>query len=229
MDTDPLGYVYLVRGETITRYTPDGKKINQYSNKRLGAIRQFDCSNPMKILLFYPEFNQVVFLDNQLSENGSPIGLENFELDQAVLACSSHDNGIWVYDQRNFEMVRLDQSMQVTHKTGNIPQQIGKSANPSFIRQSNNWVYLYDPDQGLMVFDIFGTYNKTIPLMNVKDIQFSSDAVTYNEQGMYYRLDPFTLQRTELPLPRAGAIQLRLEKSRLYLRYADETLGYQMQ
>lgn len=47
------------------------KNLNQtweYQNNSLGKISSVDCKNPLRILVFYEEFNTLVFLDNQLNE-----------------------------------------------------------------------------------------------------------------------------------------------------------------
>jgi hypothetical protein len=223
---DQLGNLYLVKNDQLMKYDAQGKLINRYSNKTLGSIQYLDVSNPMKILIFYPSFNKVVFLDNQLSENGRAVNLSDYELDQAILACTSHDNSFWVYDQRNFELVRMDQNMQITHRTGNIPQQTGNEIKPLNIYEYNNWVYACDSASGIFVFDIYGTYYKTIPINGLVDLQFDNNIIWFYMKGKLEGINIQTLQPEKKELPRAGASFVLLQGNKLYLKDADQTICY---
>lgn len=223
---DQLGNLYVVKNDQLLKYDAQGKFINRYSNKTLGSIQFLDVSNPMKILIFYPSFNKIVFLDNQLSENGRPVNLTDYELDQTILACTSHDNSFWVYDQRNFELLRVDQNMQITHRTGNIPQQRGMEFHPLNIYEYNNWLYACDSVAGVFVFDIYGTYYKTIPVNGIVDLQFDNNVLWYFHSGKLEGLHLQTLQAEKKELPRAGASAVMIQGSRLYLRDSDQTICY---
>src|SRR5688500_1993390 len=68
--TDPLGNIYLVKGAEVVKYNASGIRTARYSNLQLGDVATIDAMNPLKILLHYRDFQQLVFLDNQLSPNG---------------------------------------------------------------------------------------------------------------------------------------------------------------
>jgi hypothetical protein len=59
-------------------------------NKNLGDISFVDASNMLRILVFYKDFLQVVFLDNTLSANGETVSFDKIGFQQAQLVCSSH-------------------------------------------------------------------------------------------------------------------------------------------
>src|SRR5438552_190098 len=64
---DNLGNFYTVREDELIKYLPNGKMFARYSNLKLGSISAIDVTNPLKILLYYRDFQQIIFLDNQLS------------------------------------------------------------------------------------------------------------------------------------------------------------------
>jgi len=216
--SDPLGNLYLLKGSQITKYDPSGKLLMRFSNKVLGEIASADASNPMKILLFSPVLNRIVFLDSQLSENGPPVDLSESGLDQTILACTSHDNGFWVYDQREFELLRLNQELQISHRSGNIPLQTGLPVKPSAVYQYQNKVYLYDKQTGFLVFDIFGAYTKTIPLKSVESVSFSEDCIFFIREEKLFSFNLITLEEEERALPVAGILQALMLKERLLLK-----------
>src|ERR1043166_5956386 len=73
---DAIGNVYIINGEELVKYNPSAKILARYSNLKLGQITSMDLTNPLKILLYYRDYQQLVYLDDQLSANADPISLE---------------------------------------------------------------------------------------------------------------------------------------------------------
>ncbi|PCJ89504.1 MAG: hypothetical protein COA57_01885 [Flavobacteriales bacterium] len=215
--TDNLARIYAVNGDELRQYSPVGKQMNVYSSKTLGEISFVDASNPLKIMLFYQSLSQVVFLDNTLSQQGDPVSLEEIGLEQVTLVCSSVNNGIWVYNQQQFQLARLDENLRSIAETGNIIQLIGDYVNPSFLLERKNWVYLNDPEKGILVFDIFGTYSKTIPVKNLSSFQVVENYLYYRDKTKLYKYDFKTLEISEVPLPSSEIGYLRVSKNKLLL------------
>ena len=67
-----------------------------------------------------------------------------------------------------------------------------------------------------MVFDIFGSYEKTIPLKGVKKFQILQDQIVYFENNQLSSYNSLTLELKSLALPDTAEVSLAvLEKSRL--------------
>lgn len=234
---DNLGNIYTVKNDQLKKFSSQWQQVNLYSSKLLGKISALDVSNPMKLVLFYKNLSQVVFLDNTLSEQGTAVALESLGLELATLVCSSVNNGIWVYDQRNFQLVRLDQNLKIITQTGNIIQQIGGELNPNFILEKNNWVYLNDTARGILVFDIFGTYSKTIPLKNRQSFQIIDENIFFEhspslmERGAggevkFLSFNLKTLEQKEIPLPETQFKQVLTDGKKLFILTENELKVY---
>lgn len=223
---DHLGNIYSVKGGQLEKFSSDGKPENSYSSKILGNITAMDVSNPMKIVLFYKNLSQVVFLDNTLSRQGDPVALENTGLEQAILVCSSVNNGIWVYDQRNFQLVRMDQNLKMVAETGNITQQTGGELNPDFLIEKNNRLYLNDTSRGILVFDVFGTYSKTIPLKNAGNIHVVEDFLFFIREGKFFSFSLKMLEQKEIVLPETECRQVLAEGGKIYILKENELKVY---
>ena len=213
--TDNLGNVYHIKGNTIEKHLPNGTLQNQYSSKVYGEINFIDTQNPLQILLFYPDITKVVFLDNTLSVHHD-ISLEKYQLEQVNLICSSVNNSIWVYDQASLQLIRFNQQMNKIQETGNIIQLLGVEINPNYLSESNNHVYLNDPEIGVFVFDIFGTYLKTIPIKGINSFQVTETSIYYIQQGDIYNFDFKTLESNKITLPVIDIEQFRIEKNSIY-------------
>lgn len=186
---DNFGKLYVVKNNEINLYDPKGNFLVRNSNKFYGEISDLDASNGLESLLFFKDLSQVVFLDNQLAEKGKELSLEEIGFDQVTLACTSHGLGVWLYDQTRFELTRVDQNGKFTVKSGNLLQILGYAPQPNFMREVNNWVYLNVPKSGILVFDIYGAYFKTIPVKELEYFQIKDRRVFYLKKDYYQSFD----------------------------------------
>lgn len=224
--TDNLGNLYLIKGNVLEKYDRDGRLTGSFSDKQLGDISFVDATNPLKPIVFYRPFTRVVFLDNTLSLNGEPLRLEEKDLQGARLVCTSHDNGLWVYDDHNSELVRLEKDFGKKVRTGNITQTLGYKPNPNFLTESNNLVYLNDPATGILVFDVFGTYYKTLPLKGLSSFQLSGNNIVYPSASMINSYNTKLLTESSTSLPDSAVTWARTEKERLYVLKGDSLKIY---
>lgn len=224
--TDNLGNVYAVRNDEIVKYNTAGELLKKYSNKKLGKIFSVDASNALRLLVHYKDFSVIVILDSQLSQNGENISLEIMGLEQSDLACTSFNNGIWLYNRQNAELVRLDETLNKVVSTGNLNRILSTELHPNFMQEHNGYVYLNDPAQGILLFDIYGTYYKTIPLKNLSSLQPRDLEVYFFRDKKMKDYHTKELWEIELTLPDTGIVAARVEKGRYYFQYRDSVAAY---
>lgn len=224
--TDNQGNIYTVKANILTKYDKTGKLLYKYSNKNFGNITFVDASNMLKILVFYRNYLQAVFLDNTLSMNGDPISFDKLNFIQAQLICSSHNSGMWVYDQQNLELVRIDQNLERTQQTGNLAALLGVDMHPDGLLEYDNKVYLNNPGTGILVFDIYGTYYKTIPVKNAKQFQPFGNLVYYSTDGVIKAYDLRTADELTFSTPIREFKNFRLEMGILALQTNDSIRVY---
>ncbi len=220
--TDKLGNLYAVANEEIFKFDAQGVLLQKNSLKSFGNLFSIDVSNPMKILAFYKDYNKILFLDNMLAPSGGSIDLSSIGFDQVTLTCSSHDNGIWVFNSLNFEIVRMEPSLKISHQSGNIAQLTGNAIKPTALFETNNKVYLCDTIAGVLVFDVFGTYIKTIPIKSIVDLQVENNILYFIDKKGFGSFNMDLLQQNEMPLPQNDIKQIRLQKNRVFMRLPDK-------
>ena len=82
--------------------------------------------------------------------------------------------------------------------------------------ERDNKVYMNDPNIGILVFDIFGSYEKTIPLKGLRKFQILQDQVIYFDNNQLNAYNSFTLELKSLALPDTADVSLAvIEKDRL--------------
>jgi hypothetical protein len=216
--TDNQSNCYVVKANELSKFDKTGKLLYKYSNKNLGNIDFVDATNMLRVLVYYKNFSQVVFLDNTLSLNTEPVSFDRLGYQQVQLACSSHNSGMWIYDQQNFELIRLSQTYEKTQQTGNINLLINIPLQPNYLLEYDNKLYLNNPATGILVFDIYGTYYKTIPVKNAEKIQAIGDWVYFKSGNEVKSYNLKTTEEKEFKMPLSTFVNFRLESNTLFIQ-----------
>ncbi len=216
--TDNQGSVYAVKTSELSKYDNKGNLLYKYSNKILGNITFVDASNMLKILVFYKDFLQVVFLDNTLSANGETVSFDKIGFQQAQFVCSSHNSCMWIYDQQNFSLVRLDKNLEKIQQTDNLNVLLNDTIQLSGILEYDNKVYLNNPKTGILIFDVYGTYYKTIPVKNTTEFQPIGEWIYYKTDKKVKCYNIKTTEEKEFEMPLTDFKNFRLEMGVLMLR-----------
>lgn len=178
---DNLGNVYFVKEDELLKHLANGKFFARYSNLKLGNITTVDVTNPLKLVLYYKDFQQVVFLDNQLSVNSEAVSLELLGHEQTELVCASANNSFWIYDKQNNELLRFNESSKKIAATGNLKQILQTELQPNFMMEHNGFLYLNCPETGIYVFDMFGAFSKIISVKGLNQFTVSENLLYYQK------------------------------------------------
>jgi hypothetical protein len=227
--TDKQGNTYIIKANELSKYNKTGKLLYKYSNKNLGNIDFVDASNMMRLLVFYKNFAQVLFLDNTLTLSGEPVSLDKFGFQQTQLICSSYNNGMWLYDLQNLELVRIDQTFTKTQQTGNLSLLLNIYLQPVNLQEYDNKVYLNNPSTGILIFDIYGTYYKTVPVKNIQSFQPIGNQVYYMTGKEVKAYNIKTTDETQFEMPETEFQNFRIELDVLVLQTADGIKIYNAQ
>lgn len=218
---DALGNIYLIHGDELRKYNPQGTFLKTFSNKRYGRIEDVDLSNPLKILVYYKDFQQVLFLDNQLSPAAEVISLERAGHEQTALVCSSVNNSFWIYDKQNNELLRFGPDLKVLVQTGNLKRLLELDLQPNYMREHGNFLYLNCPQEGILVFDIYGTFYKTIPIRGLHEFTVINGNVFYFENFVLKEHEAKAFQTINKAFPDALLKTVYWRNERYYKVYAD--------
>lgn len=182
---DDFGNSYVISKNEILKYNVNGDLIKSFSTKRYGNIDFVDVTNPLKILVYYKDFQQVLFLDNQLTASSNMISLENLSLEQTSLVCTSVNNSFWLYDKQNNSLQRYSEKSQQLVKIDNLKRILDIDIKPNFMKEKSNYLYLNCPNEGVLVFDIYGSFYKTIPIKNLTEFEiYNSNIIYFSDRNM---------------------------------------------
>lgn len=199
--TDVVGNFYIINKGEITKYSNNKQLIGRYSNKQLGNDFFIDVTNPLKVIVFSPSVSTLIFLDNMLSKSTTEINLNTLELGTATLVCASSNSGFWIYNPINFQLKRFNENLQVVSEINFLNQIIQAELYPNFMMEYNNRLYLNDPQLGILVFDIYGTYFKTLPITGIKKFTIANNQLFYLLDNKLYSYQLQTLEQKFIEAP----------------------------
>lgn len=217
---DNLGYAYLLyTNGQVKKLSPQGDSIAVFNDlRRFGSLYSVDVSNPLKVLLFYKDFGTVVVLDRFLNIRNT-IDLRKLNIFQAKSVAQAFDNGIWVYDELDGKLKRLDDQGTVVGETVDFRVLFDQAPSPLTIADADRLVYLYDPEMGLYVLDYFGTLRNKVALAGWKDVQVVGNRVIGRKGTMLESYTPGTLDLKEQQMGDLlkDVSRMQLTRDHLYL------------
>jgi len=69
---------------------------------------------------------------------------------------------------------------------------------PNFLIEHNGKLYLNSPNDGILIFDIYGSYLKTIPLKNLESFQVQYPYIFYTLNKKFYSFHLLTFENIEI-------------------------------
>ena len=211
-----MGDIFTVKDNIITKFDISGTQKFQFSNYRHGNITSLDASDPMRILAFYKEFNQVLFLDNTLSEISAYLSLDEVNIIEANAVCSSSSGGFWLFNSDYYKLQKYSKSLNLVQEGTNMEGVIGRSFTPDFLDEQGNNIYLGIKDKGVYVFDIFGTFKKFIPLIYTNSIQIINEEIYFYKDSVFkYNIKNF--ETTVLEIPTNDFNSFRIYNNDMYI------------
>ncbi len=198
---DKLGYIYIIhQSGQLRKITLKGDSVAVFNQVRQnGKITHIDVSNPLRTLLYYKDFNTIQLLDRLLYVKGT-LDLRKLQLYQVNAVGSSYDNNIWVYDELNATLYRIDESGKIL-LSNQLRDIIQTLPQPQVLTDQEMQVFLYDKDLGVFRFDYFGGYKGMIPLKGWTDFFVWKNTIYGRDQEKVYKYSLGSLQVQEQVLP----------------------------
>lgn len=208
---DNLGNVYLLSTTNqLKKLNQKGDSVAVFNDiKKFGEATLVDVSNPTKIILYYKNFATIVVLDGMLQQKNT-IDLRRKNMFRVNAVSLSYDGKIWLYDELDNTLKKIDDQGEVLLKTPDLRQVFNQSIAPAKIFDQNQHVYLYDPQQGIYVFDYYGAFKNRIDITGWNNLRIADkNIVGTDSTNIYsYEIPVFKYSRIELPAAFLGYRQM---------------------
>ncbi len=217
--TDKLQNIYYIsRKNEVVKLSSDGTKQFQYINKTLGVPTHIDATDPFNLLLFYPDYQNIITLDRTMNLAGQ-FNLFNLGLFGVDAVGMASDGNIWLYDAVNFRLKKIRKNGSAILQSSDLSLELNQFIKPNFLLEKDQQVFLNDPNVGIMIFDVFGKYLKTLPLLGLERFQVIGDQLLFFKKGQLHSFHLKALLQSPILLPEGISKENKLwvDKDRLYV------------
>lgn len=222
---DPLNDLYCVSASnTIVKYDSNGTRMYSYTPNSVGALYDLDVSNPLKVLLFFKDAATIQICDNTLS-TVSTISLRSLGIMQPVAACLASDNTIWIFDLQDYKLKQIDLQQNIIRQSNDLILETQLPLNVSHLIQCGQYLFACDADNGISVFDSYGTYVFTLPFTGLNHFDVIDNKVFYLKNKTICNYDMQTLNQSVAKLAGSSVpLQVCVSATRLAVLQSESVL-----
>ena len=228
---DNFDNIYLLNSsDQIKKINGNGDSVAVFNNvRRYGKVAQIDVSNPLRVLLYYKDFSTVVVLDRLLSIR-TTIDFRKQDIFQVQAVCLSYDNQIWLYDEFEHKLKKIDENGKLLFATTDFRQLFGEAFSFTSISDQDGFLYLYDKNKGVYVFDYYGALKNIFSLTGYDNFRAVGKFITGTRNDSLMRYYPANLLLQEVRLPEAfrKAQSILFTATKAYALKKDELDIYQL-
>ena len=218
---DNFDTFYYLQDNILYKQNKDGTSIN-YSNYQLGEITTANVFNPLKINLFYQDFNLVIILDNRLAE----IFKIDFNTVQPYKnishASTGFDNTLWVFNL-DFQQLELYDYKNNKTRFSAVPVQ----STVLSLESDYNYCWLLTENY-LYQYNYFGSMISKIENTGFTQISKSNGHLILKKEDTLYFKHKKNEDILPINLPKLLINQFLLTNETLYIYDLEKLHKYQL-
>lgn len=206
---DNFGTEYFLKNNIFYKKTTDNT-IN-YSNVQLGNLTTVNTFNPLKLVLFYKDFNTVIILDNRLAEVYK-IDFNTTQPYKNITHVSiGNDNTIWTFNQDLQQLQLYDYKAKMVRAT-TLPV----VSNVLDLTSNYNYCWLLTENY-LYKYSYFGSLLFKIENKGFSKLAESNDNIILKQGNKLFYLDDKTQKITPVKTPELLINQFLVTAETLYI------------
>ncbi|WP_370479323.1 hypothetical protein [Tamlana flava] len=215
VSADNFGNIYFTKSNVL--YKKGEQQTTTYNNLQLGSMFSANTFNPLKINLFYKDFNTVVVLDNRLAEI--------FKIDFNTLSpyknithiSTGFDNTIWLFNQDTQKLELFDyKKLKTRAQTAPVQSDVLD------LKSDYNWCYLLTKNF-LYVYNYFGSLVKKMKNDGFTSFCLSNENIMLKKGDVLFYLSKNNGNPIRISTPNFLIKQFSLTNETLYI-YDSESL-----
>jgi len=180
---DQFGFYYSIKNNVLSKSKKN--KSFEYRNISLGKPTKIDIQNPLKIMMFYENFNTIILLDNQLSETQKINLSENEVPIMATATGIASQNKLWIYNGLT-QQIGLFDYLKNTFQTITPAFQ----GNIKYYQSDFNTFQWIDNNLNWFSCDIFGKITSLGKVADFDQIQLTTEQyVIFSKEEKLYVQD----------------------------------------
>lgn len=221
---DNLDNIYLLNSTNqVKKLNANGDSVAVFNDvKKFGQASLIDVSNPLKVLLYYKDYSTIVVLD-RFFDVRNIIDLRKQGILQVKAIGQSYDNKIWIYDELESKLKKIDEEGKLLLETPDFRQLFDQAPAPQKIFDQDQYVYLYDSAQAVFVFDYYGGLKNKILITGWKNFKVAGKYIFGSKDNKLFRYDisSFRVDEWKMPDELYKSKAFNFTSSRLYALQKD--------
>lgn len=183
---DNTNSIYYIKNNTLHKKTND--KLKVYANIHLGTITSVDITNPLKIVVFFKDFNAVVILDNELNELTDSINFTSLLNKNVAYVGTATNANLWLLSND-------DNSLHIwNYKTKKVDVTIPlqNDFKYEFICSNYRNIWLISKESALH-YNEYGSFLEQVAIKNLKKGIAYKNGFVYlvDKQLIYYNANQY--------------------------------------
>ena len=100
---DNLEHIYYLKNNILHKNL--GSKTLTYNNLHLGNVTLVDITNPLKIVVFYKDFNSAIILDDNLNELSNTIDFNTILFKNISFVGTASNSNLWLFSKDDNNLI----------------------------------------------------------------------------------------------------------------------------
>ncbi len=213
---DKIGNVYVYQNRLLKKFSVQGQLLGQYSNFDKGNLHSIDVSDPFKLLLFYKDFNQLIFLDNKLTQLGNAISFDDLGFYSVSAICKSKQKAIWLFDDFENKLIKYSFNPKGIIQQINLNKTNRPLEKITFLLEHGDELYAAENDTTVSVFNQYGTKINELIINSKSDFQLNNKSIIYNNGHSVVSQNLVTGENSNL-INLEQANEIRVNKNHVFL------------
>lgn len=178
-ELDEEGNIYAINNQKhLLKLNSDLDTLFTFNSKVI-EVDLVAPQNMLKILVFSKSLNSIQFLDKTLSEASATINLDDLGVELSRAVGVSRDNNFWIFDAVNQELKKFDKNLSMISSSGNLMNLTNQNWDITSLKECENKVFLCDSNKGILEFDFFGSYLRTIKIKPKGEFQIKGNNILF--------------------------------------------------
>lgn len=231
LEVDATGNIYLINtGNQLKKLNAHGDSLAVFNDvRRYGNVSYIDVSNPLKTLVYYKNYSTILVLDRLLSLR-STLNLRNRQIFRVNAVTNSYDNNIWIFDEQELKLKKINETGKLLMESNDLRLLTDKIPSASFLTDVENTIYLYDPEQGLFLFDQYAAFKYRLPYDHWTSVTVNNNQLLGISNNLLniYNMQQKNLRSIQLPDTFLQSSAIRIHQNKLFVLYKDNLCIYEL-
>ncbi|GAA4376392.1 hypothetical protein [Hymenobacter koreensis] len=199
---DRRGNLYVTDAKNnLRQFTADGQPLAVYSPPLPGHTAQVEAWNTTKIMVFYDDRQELLFLDRFLAPISST-RLSTLSDGQIRTATLAPDENLWLLNESDLRLSQYNPPQQRFSINTPLDLLLGRNKPDfRFLREYQNNLYLVDHNSDVWVFDNLGNFRKRLPFQGLNALGFRGDELYFLKDNQLHFFHLYQLKERTQPLP----------------------------